>query len=708
MNAVTRSAPTSSVAAGTAPETAVTRLVIGVLSLTGLAVGLLAALVDAEVLRALGLLLFCTLGIGSAPWQRDARIDLSTRLAYSVVTSLGVWTIPSVLMVATQVWHPLAVFAVVATITAPLHVLGIQRSLEAGAGVRVQGWLADAAADPRLRTALRHPPTWAVAAAGGLLCLIAAMTHRHIDPGFGGYLTQIGVVWYVGLALVLLSIARGRHSPEWALALSVVTLLLVLTLTPSLVYDGTRSQSAFKHVDLIEQIMTTGALDAVMDIYDVFPGFFTAVAWLSAAMGVDDPNLLAIFWPPLIGLLRLAVLRHLFGHLLAGSWQRWVAVTLAVLADSIGADYFSPQSVGFVLGIAAFGLALAPGAPAARQAVLFVAGCTVAMTHQLSPFVIAGVLVVLAVLRQVRPWHTCLLVLLPALGWVAANWSVISGFVSLDGLGSISNFRPPETDEMSGLDRMPIVTLSVVGLVTGILLVGAFALAALVRGRRDLRTWALACCPGVGLALVAANPYGQEAIFRAALFGIPWLAALAARWFSADSPRRSLLLPVLITLSATFLVSSSGLDGLTVTRPADVAAVRYAMAHGGDDYAIVSIGIGDLPFTLRPGLVRVGSWAVDVQSEEAVALPADARVQWLTQQLWDGYLLPTDRTREAVYALWSPSQSYYQAAYGLQRPESFAEFRDALERSPFWDVAFARDGTVMFQFDGARYAADAS
>ena len=42
--------------------------------------------------------------------------------------------------------------------------------------------------------------------AGGLCCLVAGLTHRHLDPGLWGFLPRIGPLWYVGLGLV---VARG-------------------------------------------------------------------------------------------------------------------------------------------------------------------------------------------------------------------------------------------------------------------------------------------------------------------------------------------------------------------------------------------------------------------------------------------------------------------------------------------------------------------
>ena len=681
-------------------STAVPRLVISGLSLLGLLLGLLAGLVGADAVQTPALLLFCALGVGSTPWQLDDRLDLAARLTYSGATSLVVWVLPSVLMLAIGEWHPAVVFAILAGLSAPVHLVVLRRCLAEGAGARLAS---------RGRTVPRPGPAEVLAAAGALLCLVAALLHRHLTAGFGGYTTQIGAAWFVGLVLVLVSFVAARRRPEWVMATSALLLMLVLTLTPALVYDGPRSQSAFKHVDLVEQIRATGSLHASVTIYDAYDGFFAGMAWLADATGIDDSLRLAVFWPPLLGLLRLVALRLLAGQLVRGTYQRWIAVVLAVLADSIGADYFSPQSVGFVLGILAFALVLTPGRAPSRQVLLVALGCTLAVTHQLSPFIVAGVVGVLTVFRQVRPWWTSGLLLAPALVWAGLHWETISGFLDVGALGRVSNFRPPETAEAAGLVRLPVVTLSVVGLLVGILLIGGIALVALVQRRRDLRSWALACSPAVGLVLVAVNPYGQEGIFRAALFGIPWLAVLAAGRFSDGGSVRSRLslLVVSIVMASGFLVSSSGLDSLTVTRMSDVAAVRTMQELSGDDYLLVDLGTGDLPTTLRLGSQYVSSETVDMSGPAVLELAPYARVEWLSSRLYSRYLLPTDQTGVPVYAQWSDVQASYQEAYGVQEPSDFAALRDALDRSPFWDVVEAEGGTVLFRFNVAAYVADA-
>ena len=120
------------------------------------------------------------------------------------------------------------------------------------------------------------------------------------------------------------------------------------------------------------------------------------MAWLCDICGIADPMSLAVVWPVVLGVVRVVALRFLAGAVLRSSAQCWVAVVLAVLCDSIGADYFSPQSVGFVVGVLAFGVALDGRIPTrVREAVLLLCGVTLAVSHQLSPFVVGGVLVVL-------------------------------------------------------------------------------------------------------------------------------------------------------------------------------------------------------------------------------------------------------------------------------------------------------------------------
>jgi capsular exopolysaccharide synthesis family protein len=699
-------------------DTAAARLLISLLSLACLVVGVASYAFGLDVVRLGSLLIFTLIGVGSAPWQTNKELGLPARLTLTMLTGLAVLTFVSVAMLATQQWRPMAAFVATALVCVPLHVAGLQSALR-DAEASGRRWRSQpatlfpwSALPVQGLSSFLRSPSLLCAVAGGVLCLGSALTRRHIDPGFFGFLPEIGIAWYVGLALILLALTLSRQEEERQVAVPVLLLLVVLTLTPALVYDGPRSQVAAKHVDLILQIRTLHRLDAAIDIYNSWPGFFAATAWLCDIVGIRDPMQLATFWPPLLGVFRLAVLRYLFGQVLPRPHQAWIAVALAVLADPIGADYFSPQSVGLVIGMAIFALALSRTGDAQRLLLILMAGWVLAMSHQLSPYGVGAVLAILVLFKQVRPWWTPLLVLAPAVLWALVHRGALSGFISLEAIGRPQNFRPPKTVGSPGLERLPVVGETVLALVLGIAIVGGIALLALLRHRRELRLWALACCPAAGLALVAINPYGQEGIYRATIFGIPWLAVLAGHCFLVRERRTSrvALLAVTSVLTGTFLIAAFGLDATNVMRPSDLAAFRYFYQHStGSQHYILALGEGDLPTSLPP---QTGSYEsirrdrLNQPVRQVPVLDADRQARTLTAQF-----LKFSRQRPAhaqLYAVWSPVSSYYGWAYGLQTPDQFAALRDAFRRSPYWKVVYHQDGTYLFRFDGMRYAGGAA
>jgi hypothetical protein len=686
----------------TAVETARVRLTLSCLSLASLAVGAIAVAVDEPRLRVACLLLFCLVGIGSAPWQHNVTLRLPARLTLTLVTGFAVLTFVPMTMLAFQSWHPLTALAAVALVCVPFHVAGLRSAMADVRSVPIP-----------LRQELRSSAmTIVLAVAGADWCLAAALTHRHLDPGFYGFLTQIGPLWYAGLALLLAALVLPRGDKELEMALPVVLLLLVLTLTPALVYDGPRSQSAGKHVGLVTQIQTYHALVSTYDIYNNWSGFFASLAWLCDIAGIRDPMKIATFWPPLIAAFRIAALRFLFGQLLATARQCWIAVAVTVLADSLGADYFSPQSVGFLLGLAVFGLALSPYGDSIRLGMILVAGCVLAMSHQLSPYMVGGALVVLVAFRQLRPWWTPLLVIGPAVLWAVAHYKALEGFLSLEAIGSPSNFRPPPTFGTQTLERLPIVRETVLGLLFGIAFTGTLALIGMLRDRRDRRLWAIACCPAVGLVLCAINPYGQEGIFRAVLFALPWLAVLGATWLPAPTRLRGRMaaLAGAAALTGAFLVASFGLDATNVVRSADVAADRFFWQQGGVQPAtmhfLLPLGTGDLPNSLPilgGGHEYVSRTTLDMPVEQQPQPRPDDEMRRLTAKLlkFSGESLSDAQ----LFVMWSPVQMTYAWTYAIQTPDQSAGLRDAFVRSPYWRVAFRQNGTVILHFDAARYEA---
>lgn len=677
-------------------DTARARLLVSAISLAALVTGLAGVLTEAGVLRAAGMLAYLLFGLGAAPWALNRRMGLVPRLALSGASSLAVLILVSAVMLLGDLWHP-TIFAVIAcAVTAPLHVAG------AAAAVRE---LPPRATAPRQAP----PPALLLAIAGAALCGIAALTHRHIDPGLWGFLVEIGPLWYVGLFLVVASLAMARSTDEVSLAVGVLLLMLVLTGTPALVYDGPRTQSATKHLEFVQQIRDTHQLRSTVGVYNDWPGYFSAMAWLADVTGIRDPMGLATAWPAIVGVSRVFSMRYLAGQLLVGRTLPWLATGLGLLADPLGQNYFAPQSAGFVLGLTIFGVALSTLRLAVKTTILIVLGSTVAVTHQLSPYIIGGTLCVLVLFRRLRPWWTPATVLLPVIAWTLVHWADLEHFVSLSRVGDAGNFQVPRSSVTPGLHKLPMVTATLVAMLAGVLLVGLLALVTLIRDRRAARTWAIALSPAVGLVLVAINPYGNEGIFRAILFAVPWLAVLAAPTLRRDDSKVIgwPSLGVSVVLCTTFSIFAGGLDASNVLRRQDRAALHQFLATEArppDVNFLLILGPACLDLPISPpaaGQAHVVLTRTEIDTEGFALTGASAAVneQRITEK-FQRYAATVSPAAH-LYAIWSPVSSAYGWEYGMHTREQFAALRDAFAASPSWNISYSSGGTVLFEYTGS-------
>ena len=211
-------------------------------------------------------------------------------------------------------------------------------------------------ARPSLVGALRNAPSAATTCvlAGTALWLAAAVRIGHVVPGNDGFLSKIMPLWYVGVLLLVAAIAFARKAREPVAICAVVSLMLALTLTPALAYGMPEIQTAAKHIELVQTILHQHSLNASTGIYDTYSGFFSAIAWLCDLGSIRDSVGIATFWPCIVGLVGLAELRWLFGSLIDSRFRIWAAVTLAVLANTVEENYFSPQSLGIVLATVSY------------------------------------------------------------------------------------------------------------------------------------------------------------------------------------------------------------------------------------------------------------------------------------------------------------------------------------------------------------------
>lgn len=562
-------------------------------------------------------------------------------------------------------------------------------------------------ARPSLVGALRNAPSAATTCvlAGTALWLAAAVRIGHVVPGNDGFLSKIMPLWYVGVLLLVAAIAFARKAREPVAICAVVSLMLALTLTPALAYGMPEIQTAAKHIELVQTILHQHSLNASTGIYDTYSGFFSAIAWLCDLGSIRDSVGIATFWPCIVGLVGLAELRWLFGSLIDSRFRIWAAVTLAVLANTVEENYFSPQSLGIVLAIGVFALVLDESSVAVerwmRDALLVLAGCALAVTHEISPFIVGGALILLALLRCGRPRWAAAAMLIPATTWALLHQSVIAPYFSLSSLLQASNFRPPALDTAPTLARKMITIISFDALVLGGLVLIALATIGWARHRRERWAWACVLCPAIGLVFTAVNPYNNEGIYRAILFGIPWLAVLAAHAPNARPGRWVLGAFALVTvvLLATFSAATFSLDGFTVIRPADLTALRRFEAQAPPGSFDVVLGFNELPSTVAtsPTPYRFISWQKVLTGNELDRRPTPKDVNVLARGL-EPYTNDGPGGRSvAVYAAWSPTSRVYAVDYGLMSYANETAWLHLMLQSRFWKVDYSSDSTYLFK-----------
>jgi hypothetical protein len=652
-----------------------------------------------DVLRLVALTCALFFGVGAAPLQLTQRISLDLRLCVAAMVGLSVPLVVATLMVLGGIWLPAVMAVLTGAIAVGVHVVGCRRLLSGPLGTGILR---------RLRPDLRgfFDASTACSLGGTLLWLAGMGATGHVVPGVLGFLPKAPVYWYLGLVLLVAGVMLARGKGEWRAAFGVVSLLAALTLTPSVVYGMPRSQSAAKHIDLVQNILQAHSLSASAGIYRAYSGFFSAVAWLCDLSGMHNVTGIATYFPFFIDLIGVACLRFFFGRLTASTYRVWMAITLVILVNSIGADYFSPQAVGFVLGIGVFGLALDRGSPGlsqhGRTAILVLVGCAMAVTHELSPYIVGGALAVLVVFRVIRPWYLPATILIPAGIWAFLNRGDLSGFITLGAFGNLSNFAPPKQASALGLQRLPIVGQSSDALALGLVVLIAIAGIGLWRNIRSRAAWAFMISTGVGLILIAANPYGGEGIFRAALFGIPWLAAVGTQALPAARSRWASAIygAIAVGLVGTYLVSMFGLDNTNVIRPSDYQALLTYQDTASPYSYMLGLNYGvNLPVSVDfpLGDNHFVEWgALITQAQAQIAKPTTRDAATLAQQYYK-YAKGNDGETGQLYAVWSPANAEYDVDYGRSTLAQAEAWRSALIASPDWKVVYSSDGTYLFR-----------
>ncbi|TVZ88963.1 polysaccharide biosynthesis C-terminal domain-containing protein [Streptomyces sp. BK340] len=457
-----------------------------------------------------------------------------------------------------------------------------------------------------------------------LLYWVPALRLGEADlDGMGGLglVSVLPLPTLVGAALLITVFASLLWLRREHRALLLVTLLATvvsLHALPAVLETEPRFATAWQHLGFIDYIDRTGSAVPDLDARWSWPGFFAVAAFVARACGTDDFTEIIRWWPTAVQLAYLAPM-FLLTRSLRASWRaKWTGVWLFVLSGWVGQDYFSPQGFTFLLYLVFVAILLVwfraphmvwtkfrPGEaevePTDRRgrAVLLMVliGLYAASVpaHQLTPFVMLGVLAALVLLgrSELRGLPVLFAVLVAVwVGFMAEPYW--SGHFD-DLFGGVGGVGSNVSSSVSGRIQGGNPTHKLV-LYTRVLLAGSvLALACWGWWRRRFHRYrerslpVLTFVPFLGFGM---QSYGGEMALRVFMFAAPGAALLGAlalfpRTGATATERekgRGSLAPLAALLAGLllmggFLVARWGNESFERTRPGEVAAMDWVYAH---------------------------------------------------------------------------------------------------------------------------------
>lgn len=444
------------------------------------------------------------------------------------------------------------------------------------------------------------------------LGLISALSPWYF---FAVALLTVGFVW---------SLMLPRPSTA-VLIFQVTSFVFVLHGTVSIIEPVPRFATAWLHVGFTEYIARTGRLLPGLDARFNWPGFFTLAAFLVRTMGVRSAVSFVRWSPVVFNAAYLAPLWVISGSFTTNRRIRWASLWAFAVANWIGQDYFSPQAISFFYYLVVIAILLRffprleAGAtmkdllkqdqPNQRMALVsFVAAIFAIMviTHQLTPFALIASVAALAFVGR-RPLRSMtILMIVVAASWLSygavAFWS---GHLK-DVFGAIGRLEQTLQENLGGRLQGNGVHIVAQYLRLGIPLIW-FAMASvgvLRRRRRGQAEWTLVLLALVPFVILGLQSYGGEAIFRAYLLSIPFLAILAAMALfpsgRAHPPIKvyAVGLAAALALTVGFVIARYGNEQFESFTQGEVMAVQqlYQMAPPGARLIAIT---PDLPWRYR-------------------------------------------------------------------------------------------------------------
>ncbi|MFF8399511.1 glycosyltransferase [Streptomyces sp. NPDC016172] len=488
------------------------------------------------------------------------------------------------------------------------------------------------------------PPAWSGRRAltwPGVPLLVAlalwAYAVRHTDVSRlddYGLVSALHPAFWAGLAVLTtgfwFTVRDPRRPGSWSAAY-VLGLLVMERATQAVLYPTPLYAWAWKHDAVIDHLLTAGGLQTAdqvgdMAVYDQWPGFFAAQAALQKLLGVDSTAMFMAWWPLASSLMLLLPLLLIYRTFTEDRRLIWTAVWLFYVANWVGQDYFSPQSVAYALHVGVLAVVLrrfgrsAVRSDLPRQAVwtvvITVMVVAIVISHQLTPGMLAVCLLALCLSRRYRDWVPLATTVVIFLAWCLTAALPFLSAAMPDMIRSIGDVG---ANVETGYGATPTGAGAIATSWAARLLSGSVLLLAAVGVLRQRvlrhRAWPLLLVAAAPLPMFAASSYGSEMIFRVLLFMLPGAAFFAAaallpkvRTLAADAAEREagdrqatgpararrrgagtwVPLAALLGGSLAFVPAYSGKDRINYFPPQEVALVRQLFDQAPDGSLVVA------------------------------------------------------------------------------------------------------------------------
>lgn len=473
-----------------------------------------------------------------------------------------------------------------------------------------------------------------------------AIRQAHLSAiGPYGLSQALPPLYYVALTLAGLSFVLNWSAPRASalrLSADLVALVLLLQSPPALIEPDARFSSAWLIAGFADYVARTGHVLPNLDARFSWPGFFAGIGTVARAAGLPDTIVLLKWWPVALNLLYLPPLYFLTRAIVRTHRGAALATWLFPLANWVGQDYFSPQSVAFLLYLVFMWLVVeyfgarrssllpspvqrwvpsalqnlptklglrppartGPGQPQAQTygggaqprvelgaglglSLLATLGCATIVSHQITPIFAGLAVTLLAILGRTSLKLLGTAILLLTAGWICysaiAFWSGHFNMLA-GGLGDLSaNVTSDLSQRLRGSPQhyqILDVRLGVSSLVWVLALAGFWVG---YRRRLEIRTPAILMI--TPFLVLSGGGYGGEAGLRVYLFSLAGALPLITMLFPLARSVRSAVAAGLISaiLVPGWVLARWGNELSEMTRPGDLAAVRavYRIAPAG-------------------------------------------------------------------------------------------------------------------------------